>query len=136
VPFRTIAERLDMSLGAVQKSVRRSQKLADAMATGQPGDVLAAGDDLGVLLEAASRGGALARHRSVSATSSSGPPGSVGLACRPVGALRRHLMKHLQFMRGHRRRVRHCPRGTKRNRLAELKGASNVGGLLVGPTVF
>ena len=45
VPFRTIAERLDMSLGAVQKSVRRSQKLADAMATGQPGDVLAAGDD-------------------------------------------------------------------------------------------
>jgi hypothetical protein len=76
VPFRTIAERLDMSLGAVQKSVRRSQKLADAMATGQPGDVLAAGDDLGVRLEAASRGGALARHRSVSATSSSGPPGS------------------------------------------------------------
>jgi hypothetical protein len=29
VPFRTIASRLDMSLGAVQKSVRRAQKLAD-----------------------------------------------------------------------------------------------------------
>ena len=42
VPFRTIAERLDMSLGAVQKSLRRSQKLTDAMATGEPGDVLQA----------------------------------------------------------------------------------------------
>jgi hypothetical protein len=29
VPFRTIASRLDMSLGAVQKSVHRAQKLAD-----------------------------------------------------------------------------------------------------------
>ena len=42
VPFRTIACRLDMSLGAVQKSLRRSQKLADAMAGGEPGDVVAA----------------------------------------------------------------------------------------------
>lgn len=40
VPFRTIAERLGMSLGAVQKAVRRYQKLADAFATGQAGDVL------------------------------------------------------------------------------------------------
>ena len=31
-----------MSLGAVQKSLRRSQKLADAMAGGEPGDVVAA----------------------------------------------------------------------------------------------
>ena len=42
VPFRTIASRLDMSLGAVQKSVRRAQKLADVLATGEPGDVVAA----------------------------------------------------------------------------------------------
>jgi DNA-binding NarL/FixJ family response regulator len=35
VPFRTIASRLDMSLGAVQKSLRRAQKLADAMASGE-----------------------------------------------------------------------------------------------------
>ena len=41
VPFRTIASRLDMSLGVVQKSLRRSQKLAEAMATGEPGDVVA-----------------------------------------------------------------------------------------------
>jgi transposase len=42
VPFRTIAARLDMSLGAVQKSLRRAQKLADAMAGGEPGEVVAA----------------------------------------------------------------------------------------------
>ena len=42
VPFRTIAGRLDMSLGAVQKSLRRAQKLAEAMAGGEPGDVVAA----------------------------------------------------------------------------------------------
>ena len=42
VPFRTIAARLDMSLGAVQKSVRRAQKLAHAIAGGEPGDVVAA----------------------------------------------------------------------------------------------
>ena len=41
-PFRTIAARLDMSLGVVQKSLRRAQKLADAIAAGQPGDVVAA----------------------------------------------------------------------------------------------
>ena len=42
-PFRAIAERLGMSLGAVQKAVRRSQKrLTAAMATGEPGDVIAA----------------------------------------------------------------------------------------------
>ncbi len=40
VPFRTIASRLDMSLGAVQKSLRRAQKLTDAMASREPGDVL------------------------------------------------------------------------------------------------
>jgi hypothetical protein len=42
VPFRTIASRLDMSLGAVQKAARRAQQLADAMAGGEPGDVVAA----------------------------------------------------------------------------------------------
>ena len=39
--YRTIARRLDVSLGAVQKSVRRSQKLAEAMAGGESGDVVA-----------------------------------------------------------------------------------------------
>ena len=43
-------------------------------------------------------GGALARHRSVSAASSSEPPASVGLACRPVGAWRRQLVKQFQCM--------------------------------------
>ena len=42
VPFRTIAERLDISLGAVQKALRRAQKLADALTGGEPGDVVAA----------------------------------------------------------------------------------------------
>jgi hypothetical protein len=37
-----IAERLNMSLGSVQKSVRRQQKLAAAMAGGEPGAVVAA----------------------------------------------------------------------------------------------
>ena len=36
-------------------------------------------------------------HREVLAASSSEPPTSVGLACRPVGAWRRHLVKRLQF---------------------------------------
>jgi len=45
-------------------------------------------------------GGALARHRSVSAASSSEPPASVGLACRPVGAWRRQLVKQLDSMGG------------------------------------
>jgi hypothetical protein len=42
VPFRTIAERLNMSLGAVQKALRRHQKLMDALSSGEPRDVLAA----------------------------------------------------------------------------------------------
>ena len=42
VPFRTIASRLDMSLGAVQKSLRRAQKLAEALAGGEPAEVVAA----------------------------------------------------------------------------------------------
>ena len=42
-------------------------------------------------------GGALARHRLVSAASSSEPPTSVGLACRPVGAWRRHLVKQINY---------------------------------------
>jgi DNA-binding CsgD family transcriptional regulator len=42
VSYRTIASRLDMSLGAVQKSLRRAQRLADALAGGEPGDVVAA----------------------------------------------------------------------------------------------
>ena len=37
------------------------------------------------------------QHRSVPAASSSEPPASVGLACRPVGAWRRHLVKGLQY---------------------------------------
>jgi len=44
VPFRVIGERLDMSLGAVQKAVRRAQKrerLAAALAGGEPDDVVA-----------------------------------------------------------------------------------------------
>ena len=41
VSYRAIASGLDMSLGAVQKSLRRAQKLADAMAGGEPGDVVA-----------------------------------------------------------------------------------------------
>ena len=38
VPFRAIAAAMGMSLGGVQKSVRRAQKVADALATGSPGD--------------------------------------------------------------------------------------------------
>ena len=58
VPFRRIAEELNMSLGGVQESLRRSQKrrseapavaeakrLTAAMATGEPGDVIAAAID-------------------------------------------------------------------------------------------
>ena len=45
VPFRAIAERLNMSLGAVQKAVKRGQKIADAAATGEPANVLVAVDD-------------------------------------------------------------------------------------------
>ena len=45
VPFRRIAERLDMSLGAVQKSMWGSQKFADALAGGGPGDLVAAVSD-------------------------------------------------------------------------------------------
>ena len=41
VPFRSIAERLDMSLGAVQKAAKRAQELSDA-----PGNVLAAVDKM------------------------------------------------------------------------------------------
>lgn len=41
VPFRSIAERLNMSLGAVQKSLARAQKLADALALGAPKHLLA-----------------------------------------------------------------------------------------------
>ena len=40
-----IAERLDMSLGAVQKSMWGSQKFADALAGGGPGDLVAAVSD-------------------------------------------------------------------------------------------
>ena len=43
-------------------------------------------------------GGALA-DLSLQTASSSEPPASVGLACRPVGACRRHLMKQLDSMR-------------------------------------
>jgi hypothetical protein len=42
-------------------------------------------------------GGALARTGWCQAASSSEPPTSVGLACRPVGAWRRHLVKRLQY---------------------------------------
>jgi hypothetical protein len=44
-PFRAIAERLDMSLRAVQKAARRAQKLTDALTTGEPGNVIAAVTD-------------------------------------------------------------------------------------------
>jgi hypothetical protein len=43
MPFRTIAERLDMSLGAVQKSVQRSERLVDPMV--DDGDAGAPTDD-------------------------------------------------------------------------------------------
>ena len=36
VPFRVIAARLGVSLGCVQKAVRRAQQFADAVATGEP----------------------------------------------------------------------------------------------------
>src|SRR5271166_1013505 len=42
-------------------------------------------------------GGALTQHRSVLAASSSEPPASMGLACRPVGAWRRHLVKQINY---------------------------------------
>ena len=42
------------------------------------------------------------RHRLVPAAWSSEPPTSVGLACRPVGAWRRHLMKHIQVTTAYR----------------------------------
>jgi hypothetical protein len=49
VPYRAIAGPFGMSLGAVQKAVaraaKRAQKLADAMATGEPGNVVAVIDD-------------------------------------------------------------------------------------------
>jgi hypothetical protein len=35
VPFRTIAERLGMSLGAVQKAVQRNEKRVDALSSGE-----------------------------------------------------------------------------------------------------
>jgi hypothetical protein len=41
VPHRDIAEWLNMSRGAVQKAVRRHQKLADALSTEEPGNVVA-----------------------------------------------------------------------------------------------
>ena len=41
VPFRVIASTLGVSLGAVQKSLIRSRKLAAALAGGSPGDVVA-----------------------------------------------------------------------------------------------
>jgi hypothetical protein len=44
VPFRTIAERLGMSLGAVQNADRRARKLADA-ASGELAAVVALVDD-------------------------------------------------------------------------------------------
>ena len=44
-------------------------------------------------------------HRWCRAASSSEPPTSVGLACHRVGAWRRHLVKRLQFIRGHRRPI-------------------------------
>lgn len=43
--FRAIAERLGMSLGGVQKALRRAQKLAEAVAGEEPGDVVAVLDD-------------------------------------------------------------------------------------------
>src|ERR1700677_2072119 len=43
--------------------------------------------------------GALALHQLVLAASSSEPPTSVGLACCPVGAWRRHLMKQFHSTR-------------------------------------
>ena len=46
-PFRVIAQRMGMSLGAVQKSVKRAQKLSDAPATGEPGNVVAVVTDAG-----------------------------------------------------------------------------------------
>lgn len=46
--------------------------------------------------------GALAGHRLMLAASSSEPPAIVGLACRPVGAWRRHLVKLDSFTIGHR----------------------------------
>jgi hypothetical protein len=42
VPFRRIARRLEMSLGCGQKAARRAQELVDAVAGGEPGDVVAA----------------------------------------------------------------------------------------------
>jgi hypothetical protein len=45
------------------------------------------------------RGRRSCRHRLVPAASSSEPPTSVGLACRPVGASRRQLMKPLSCTR-------------------------------------
>src|ERR1700730_12965466 len=48
---------------------------------------------------ASAAGGALADTRLVSAASSSEPPTSVGLACRPVGAWRRQLVKRIQSTR-------------------------------------
>ena len=72
-------------------------------------------------------------YQRVRAASSSESPTSVGLACRPVGAWRRHLVKHLQVMRGHRWRVLcHCPRDRKASESAGLrpKRASCVGGIV------
>ena len=45
MPFRAITAAMGISLGGVQKSVRRAQKFADALATGSPGDVVAVVDD-------------------------------------------------------------------------------------------
>jgi hypothetical protein len=78
-------------------------------------------------------GGALASASWRPAASSSEPPTSVGLACRQVGAYRRHLVKRLQFMRGHRRRVRHCPGDRKDRKLAELgEGPRTAAGRKLG----
>jgi hypothetical protein len=50
-------------------------------------------------------GGRSCRRRSALAASSSEPPTSVGLACRPVGACRRHLVKQIQGTTWHRQTV-------------------------------
>jgi hypothetical protein len=57
--------------------------------------------------------GALPSHRLVCGASSSEPPTSMGLACRPVGAWRRPLMKQLDSTRAARARAHFHRRWTR-----------------------
>ncbi|MDT5317732.1 MAG: hypothetical protein QOD88_254 [Mycobacterium sp.] len=64
-------------------------------------------------------------HRLVLAASSSAPPASVGLACRPVGAWRRHLVKQSHHTTD-RRHVRGPPTAAFQHSLNRWRGCTHL----------